>query len=123
MRLAIMSNTDKGLDAKVSNHFGRAKYINLIDGETFELERTILNHNHNFGGKLSPPKFLDDQNVDILLAKGLGENAFDSLRRFGIEVMLGADGTVRDTIEAYKNNKLRKGEIGDEDIHPMNIIE
>ena len=113
MKIALMSNTNKGLEAKVSSHFGKAAYLNIVDSESLELIEIKENNNKNFGGELSPPKFLQANKIDILLAKEIGENAFKSLERFGVKIFLGADGTIADTLKAYKEGKLRIAEEGD----------
>ncbi|HUU78152.1 MAG TPA: NifB/NifX family molybdenum-iron cluster-binding protein [candidate division Zixibacteria bacterium] len=116
MKIAIMTNTNKGLEAKVSSHFGRAAYLNIANSDSLELLEIKKNLNKNFGGDLSPPKFLQNNNITILLTKELGENAFRSLTRFGIVVYLGADGTVKEALEDYKNGKLWVAEEGDSKI-------
>jgi predicted Fe-Mo cluster-binding NifX family protein len=123
VRAAVVSKDKSGLEAEVSNHFGKAPYLTIFDTETFEIIEIIKNENHHFGGTLSPPKFIKFKDIDIIIVQELGENALDSCKRFEIEVYLGAKNTVKETMEAFQKGELRKGEKGDPALHPSDPLE
>jgi cation diffusion facilitator family transporter len=83
MRIAVPIVEDKGLDSRVSLHFGSAPYFAFIDVE----ERQIVSYyaKVNEGAKLSHKKGLQaahllvGENVDVVLAVSLGEGPFHVL--------------------------------------------
>jgi len=53
------------------------------------------------------------EGVDIMVCRGLGRRAISMFKEMGIEVYIGASGTVRDTIDAFKQETLQKASEGD----------
>ena len=58
------------------------------------------------GTKL-PAELLREYNIDIMLCGGLGRRAIQLFEHFGIEVYIGARGTVKDAIEQFNDKKLQ----------------
>ena len=48
-----------------------------------------------------------------MICRGLGRRAISMFEQMGIEVYIGASGTVRDTIAAFKQETLQKASEGD----------
>ncbi|MHA1125398.1 MAG: NifB/NifX family molybdenum-iron cluster-binding protein [Candidatus Heimdallarchaeota archaeon] len=119
--MIVLLSQNKGLDSKVSSHYGRAMYLALINEETLEVKEIIKNGNHHYGGVLSPPKYYATLGT-IVIAKGIGANALHSSKNFGLIVYLGAKDTLGETIESYKTNQLRLAEDGDPEIHPSDVV-
>jgi predicted Fe-Mo cluster-binding NifX family protein len=105
MKIAIPTLGNRGLNETVGEHFGRVPTYTLIDTETNEV-RIIQNTSHHLGGEGYPPELLAKNGVEIMLCSGLGRRAIQMFEQFGIEVYVGAYGTVKDVIEMWKNNKL-----------------
>jgi predicted Fe-Mo cluster-binding NifX family protein len=47
-----------------------------------------------------------------MICRGLGRRAIAMFQNFGIEVYIGAMGTVREAIDAYKRGKLQRADNG-----------
>lgn len=105
MRLCIPSETEDGLKAQVGYHFGRVPLFTIYDDKIKEIEIVKNTSSHRGGTKL-PAELLREHNIDIMLCGGLGRRAIHLFEQFGIEVYIGAQGTVKDAIEQFNDKKL-----------------
>ncbi|MGQ9718519.1 MAG: NifB/NifX family molybdenum-iron cluster-binding protein [Nitrososphaerales archaeon] len=96
----------RGLDDNVSEHFGRAPTFTIIDLGTNEV-KVLPNTSEHMGGSGYPPQILADAGVDVMLCSGLGPRAIQMFEQFGIEVYVGAYGTVREAIQAWQAGRLQ----------------
>jgi predicted Fe-Mo cluster-binding NifX family protein len=60
------------------------------------------------GGSGLPPEIMRNHNVDVMVCSGLGPRAIRMFEQFGIEVYVGAYGTVREAIQAWQSGKLQQ---------------
>ncbi len=58
------------------------------------------------GGQGYPPEILRQAGVIILLCSGLGRRAIKMFEGFGIEVFIGAAGSVKNALEMWRTNQL-----------------
>lgn len=97
----------------VSAHFGHCRYFavyNISEGEVIETE--YLDAPKHAPGVL--PKFLADNNVNVIIAGGMGAMAKDLFAQNGIEVIMGADGNLKDNLNTYLQGELySKGSVCD----------
>jgi predicted Fe-Mo cluster-binding NifX family protein len=107
MRIAI-SATGRSLDAKVEPHFGRCWYLVVVDTETMQYE-TIDN-----AGVLKPgcvgirtSQLIANKWVDAVITGNCGPNTYKVLDAAGVKLFVGAEGTVREAVEACKEGKLK----------------
>ena len=112
MKVGIPSMGEKGLDEQVGQHFGRVTHYTIIDLNTDEI-RVVSNTSHHMGGMLQPPELLKKEGVHIMLCSGLGRRAISLFEQMGIEVYIGASGTVRDAIAAFNNGNLQQATMTD----------
>ena len=112
MKLVIPTNSKKGLDDQVAEHFGRCSTYTFLNekGEVIEI---IDNTSEHMGGVGLPPELMKKHGVDILLCRGLGSRAIDLCQELGIDVYVHQAEKVEDIFNLWKNNKLKKA--GDED--------
>jgi len=113
MKIAITA-TSPDWSAKVDPRFGRADYILIIDEDTDTLEaidnRSVINTAHGAGPQTAQKIYDKSPNV-LITGNGPGANAAAILKRMHVEVYIGAaEMNIRDALQAYKNNKLRKGD-------------
>lgn len=104
MKLCIPTDSG-GLDDTVSGHFGRAPTFTVIDTETNEV-LVVKNRSEHMGGLGKPPEHIAKTGAEVLICAGLGARAIDMLAGFGIEIFVGATGTVRDAVDMWKEGKL-----------------
>lgn len=107
MKVSIPTRDETGLDGLVEQHFGKAPTYTILDTENQEIS-VIPNTSEHMGGVGLPPEYLHQNGVDIMLCAGLGFKAVQMFESFGIQVFVGAGGTVRDTLSAWKAGQLQK---------------
>jgi len=111
MRIAVSSENDLGLDATISEHFGRCPYYVIVDVEddTIKQEvKTIKNPFYDAHGNTGQvPSFINSQGADVMIAGGMGPRAIEFFNQFGIEPVTGASGVVKDVIKAYLAGQLK----------------
>ena len=98
----------KGLENEIFEHFGHAPYFLLVDinGKRVVNVKTLKNPyaEEHMPGQV--PKLLSENNVKILICRGVGRRAMEMFRQFGIEVIRGAQGKASQVIEAYLKGEL-----------------
>ncbi|AKB30163.1 putative transcriptional regulator [Methanosarcina siciliae C2J] len=94
------------MEGTVEQHFGKAPSYTILDTDSGEVS-VIPNTSEHMGGVKLPPELLSKYGVEIMLCAGLGYRAVKMFESYGIDVFVGAEGTVRDAVEAWKANKLR----------------
>ena len=107
MKVCIPTNSERGLDDTVGEHFGRVPTYTIVDLESEDV-KVIPNTSNHMGGTKNPPEVLVEHGVNVMICQGLGRRAITMFNDFGIDVYIGASGTVKDAIDAYKNGQLRK---------------
>ncbi len=105
MKVCIPTYEMNGLDEIVCEHFGRAPTYTILDMESGEVS-SIPNTSEHFGGVGLPPEMLAKEGVHVMLCGGLGPKAVLMFEDAGIEVYVGATGTVKEAIEAFKAGSL-----------------
>lgn len=106
MKVCIPTLGKRGLEDSVSEHFGRAPTFTIVDSETMKV-KVIENQSEHMGGIGKPPEHLAKEGVHVMLCSGLGPRAITMFEEFGIEVYVGAQGNVKNTIELWKFGKLQ----------------
>ncbi|MEA1985420.1 MAG: NifB/NifX family molybdenum-iron cluster-binding protein [Euryarchaeota archaeon] len=105
MKVCIPSMEHGGLDDAVGQHFGMVTTYTVLDTETKDIS-VVENTSEHRGGVGMPPELLSKAGVDIMLCGGLGGKAVKMFEDYGIEVFIGAQGTVQDAITAWEAGKL-----------------
>lgn len=108
MNVCIPVLADRGLGSELSSHFGSAPTFIIVDTETGQhhaVENKNLHHTH---GMCQPLSSLGGQEVDAIVAGGIGRGALDRLRAAGLDVYRSEYKTVGETIEALKGGKLSR---------------
>ncbi len=96
-----------GLDDYVCEHFGRAPTFTIVDLKTNEV-KVVPNTSEHFGGGGRPPEILTNFGVEVILCSNLGPRAVQMFEQHGIEVYIGATGTVREAIQAWQAGRLQE---------------
>jgi predicted Fe-Mo cluster-binding NifX family protein len=112
MKICIPTIGENGLDNTVGEHFGRVPTYTIVDVETNEV-KVIPNTSHHMGGHGYPPEIMQKEGVKIMVCRGLGRRAINMFEEMGIDVYIGASGTVRDAVAAFKQGNLQKASEGD----------
>jgi len=106
VKICVPTIGSKGLDERVSEHFGRAPTFTIVNVATNEL-KVLSNTSKHMGGTGLPSQMIADADVDVVLCSGLGSGAITMFEQSGIEVYVGAQGTVREAIQAWQSGRLQ----------------
>ena len=108
MRIAISAETNNGLESKVAQHFGRCPFYILVDLEDAEVKEVFGVANPHYASHKPGmvPAFINEQNVNVMVAGGMGGRAIEFFNQFGIETATGAAGTAQDALNGYINGTL-----------------
>lgn len=113
MRVCIPIQEDRGLESIPFNHFGSAPNFLIYDlenGDTKVIENDDAHHTH---GMCHPLKAIGEENIDIILVRGIGAGALSKLHNAGINSYKAEEGTVFENISMLKQNKLIKYSLND----------
>ena len=107
MNIAITS-TGTTLTSKVDPRFGRAAYFIIINSESGDFRAVENSQNLNLpqGAGIQAGKTIIENGVEVLITGNCGPKAFKVLESAGIRIFTGADGTVDEVFQMYKDNKL-----------------
>ena len=111
MKIAV-SSQGKEMTSTVDPRFGRAKYFIVVDTETgdFEAQDNTQNYNAVQGAGIQTAKNVLDFGAKAVVSGNVGPNAYSTLQAAGIEIYIGASGTVQDMVDAFKSGKLPKAD-------------
>ncbi|MCP4754296.1 MAG: dinitrogenase iron-molybdenum cofactor biosynthesis protein [Proteobacteria bacterium] len=111
MKIAVTS-TGNNLSSDIDPRFGRAANFIMVDAETFEYEAVENTQGRNLpqGAGIQAGKTVVGHKVDVLITGNCGPKAFQVLNQAGIKIMIGAQGQVKDAVQAFKEGKLQSAE-------------
>ena len=112
MKICIPTVGNNGLDDTIGEHFGRVPTYTIINLNTNAV-KVIPNTSEHMGGRGYPPEIMAKEGVNVLVCSGLGQRAISMFEEFGIDVYIGATGTVKDAIEDFKQGRLQKASESD----------
>jgi len=111
VRIVIPVLDKKGLDAQLSEHFGRAPYFAVVDVDTdgsVTDQKMITNESEHFGGVGNPPDRILQLRPNALITYGMGPRALNIFQEAKVAVLRTNANTVREVITAYNNNELEE---------------
>lgn len=109
VRIVIPTLDESGLNALLSEHFGRAPYFTVVDlGEDGHVtgQRTIANDSEHFGGVGLPPDRILQLKPNALITYGMGPRALTIFQNARVAVLRTSAYRVREVVTAYNNNEL-----------------
>jgi len=106
MKICVTAS-GKELDSEVDSRFGRCSYFVIYDPETKSVE-SISNVivAASGGAGIKAAEAIANAGVNVLLTGSVGPNAFSIFAEVGIDVQVGAKGTVREAIRQYEAGEL-----------------
>ena len=107
MKIAV-SATSGNLDAQIDPRFGRCPYFVIVDPETMKFE-TVQNVSQSApsGAGIQAAQIVANTGAEVVLTGNVGPNAFQALSSFGIKIITGVLGTVREAVEKFKSGQLK----------------
>ena len=103
-----ITSEGKTLDSNVDPRFGRCQFFLFVDTNTMEFEADENPSIQAMGGAgVQSAQLVSSKGVKAVITGNVGPNAFQTLNAAGLEIFIGASGTVKKAIEDYKNGKLQ----------------
>jgi len=106
MRLCIPTLDDGGLDAALSEQFGRAPFFTLVDTDTQVVD---VVPNEDFGHEeeeCNPLRCLERERIDLVVCQGLGQRAVTQLSEAGIPFFITWKSDVGAILAAHREGRL-----------------
>ncbi len=100
MRIALAVDNNM-----ITEHFGHCEYFVVYDveGKDVSGSEIIKNPPHQRGFL---PKFLKDNNIDVIITGNMGKMAVNNLKDLGVECYLGVTGNMIDVLNSYLDGTL-----------------
>ena len=115
----VVSSSGTLPESPVDARFGRAAYFVLVDTESGAIEAHGNEQNLNAvqGAGIQAAQTLCRLGAEVVITGHCGPKAFRTLQAAGIQVVVGAEGTVADAVEQFKNGQLVPTSAPDVDGH------
>jgi predicted Fe-Mo cluster-binding NifX family protein len=107
MKVAV-SAQGKDMNAMVDPRLGRAQQFLIVDTESLAYEALDNPNVRAAGGAgIQTAQFLASKGVQAVITGNCGPNAFATFQAAGIQVYIGASGTIHHVLEQYKKGQLQ----------------
>jgi predicted Fe-Mo cluster-binding NifX family protein len=118
VKLAI-SSSGKTLADPVDPRFGRAAFFIVVDSETdaYEAHANTQSLNAAQGAGIQAAETVSSLGANTVLTGHCGPKAFRALRAAGIQVVVGAEGSVQQALDQFKKGALKPAENADVEGH------
>jgi predicted Fe-Mo cluster-binding NifX family protein len=113
MKIGIPSNSPGGLDAGVSAHFGHCDLFTAVDIEGSQIRTVWTIDNNGEHSCMVPVQKMVDAGISTVLIGGIGRRPLLEFQNSGIQVFVGAAGTVKDALEEFLGNDLEVATLQD----------
>ena len=109
-RIVIPAEDGNGLNARLSEHFGRAAYFIIVELEDGNISnvQVVPNESEHFGGFGRPPDRILQFMPNAVITYGMGPRALSIFQEARIAVLKANADTVKDVVEAYRQDKLEE---------------
>ena len=111
VKIVIPVLDESGLNAMLSEHFGRAPHFLVIElDETGRVSgnQTIANVSEHFGGVGRPPDRILQLRPNALVTYGMGPRALNIFQNARVAVLRANANNVKGVIAAYNNDELEE---------------
>ena len=109
MKIAVATEDDKGLEAVLSQHFGRCPYYVVVDVNENEIKEVNAIQNPFYGNHGEPgqvPAFIKSLGVQVIISGGMGPKAIGFFKQFEIQAVTGVSGMVKEAISVYMGGQI-----------------
>ncbi|MGV8174242.1 MAG: NifB/NifX family molybdenum-iron cluster-binding protein [Methanothrix sp.] len=110
MKICIPTMGESGMEEAICQHFGRAPTFTIVDLDSDAI-RVLPNVSEHMGGKGLPTETIFAEGVQVMIVGGLGPKAVQAFNQAGIDVFVGAAGTVKDAIDDWQAKMLARANL------------
>ena len=110
-RIVVPVVDESGLNARLSEHFGRAPYFAVVDLDEnghISDQKSVPNTSEHFGGTGVPPDRILQLQPNALVTFGMGPRALAIFQNARVPVLRANANTVKDIITAYNSDALEE---------------
>jgi len=109
-RIVIPAEDGNGLNARLSEHFGRAPYFIIVDLEEGNISnvQVVPNESEHFGGFGRPSDRILQFRPNAVITFGMGPRALSIFQEARVAVLRANSTIVKEVIEAYRQDKLEE---------------
>ena len=111
VRVVVPVVDEKGMNALLSEHFGRAPFFAVVDinekGEVVGV-KTISNVSEHFGGSGRRADFILQLKPNAIITYGMGPRGLNIYQSVRVAVLRANANTVREVIVAYNKDELEE---------------
>lgn len=107
MRICIPTETEEGMGAPISRHFGRAPFFSVIDTVTGDVEVVGNRHADHEHGHCDPAGQLEELAPDAVVVAGIGGTALGRLAAAGIPTYMTSAATLGHVLSQVRAGGLR----------------
>jgi len=110
-RIVIPVLDKGGMNATLSEHFGRAPYFLTIDIDengVVQTQRTVPNRSEHFGGVGRPADRILQLKPKAIITYGMGPRALSLFQNARVAVLRANANTVGEVISAFNNDELEE---------------
>ena len=110
MKVCIPTMGEGGMQEAICQHFGRAPTFTIIDLDSGDI-KVLPNVSEHMGGTGLPTETIFAEGVKVMIVGGLGPKAVSAFNQEGIEVFVGAVGTVKDAVDDWRAEILTRANL------------
>ncbi|MFP4190076.1 MAG: NifB/NifX family molybdenum-iron cluster-binding protein [Candidatus Woesearchaeota archaeon] len=94
---------DRGLESRISQHFGHAPYFGLYDMDKKDFKIISNDLDHHDKDKTPIDQIVEAVNPTTIFAKSVGQRAITLIRGKGLGLKTGEFSTVREVLENFED--------------------
>ena len=104
----VVAASKKGIEGEIAGHFGNATHFVVTEIEEGKVKSTKLVKNPHAGRHVpgALPKFIKELGADAIIICGIGPMAIKFFNEYGIKLVMGVEGNVKDALEKYAQGNL-----------------
>ena len=108
MKIAVSASGDN-LDDPVDPRFGRCQYFTIVDTDSMKFEAfPNTSMNAPSGAGIGAAQLVVERGVKAVVTGAAGPNAMAVLSQAGINIHIGAQGSVRHAVESFIRGELNE---------------
>ena len=108
IRVAIPSERQTGMLARVSPHFGKCEYFTVFEIAEGKPTKTLIVDNPPHRKCSDPVEFLKSQGVSVFIVKGIGVHPLAACDELGINVLASSGDLMGELIMKYTEGQLQQ---------------
>ncbi|ANQ53666.1 dinitrogenase iron-molybdenum cofactor biosynthesis protein [Thermosipho affectus] len=108
MLIAIPVIENKGEDSIISEHFGHAPYFAFIKVNENKIEEIKIEKNpYEEHGPGMIPEYIHKNGAKVLIVRGIGARAISFFEQYGIKVIRGASGSIKEIVTSFISGHIK----------------